>query len=132
MKSKINSSKAPKPVGSYPHARRVGNLLFLSGVGPRKLGTKVIPGVMVDGQGNALSHDIEVQCHSVFENIEIILKDSGSNWDNLVDVTVFLINMKRDFDIYNEIYAQYFTDNQPCRTTVEVSSLPTPIATRKR
>ena len=128
MKSKINSSKAPKPVGSYPHARRVGNLLFLSGVGPRKLGKKVIPGVMVDGQGNALSHDIEVQCHSVFENIEIILKDSGSNWDNLVDVTVFLINMKRDFDIYNEIYAQYFTDNQPCRTTVEVSSLPTPIA----
>lgn len=128
MKSKINSSKAPEPVGSYPHARRVGNLLFLSGVGPRKLGTKVIPGVMVDGQGNALSHDIEVQCHSVFENIEIILKDSGSNWDNLVDVTVFLINMKRDFDIYNDIYAQYFTDNQPCRTTVEVSSLPTPIA----
>lgn len=128
MKSKINSSKAPEPVGSYPHARRVGNLLFLSGVGPRKLGTKVIPGVMVDGQGNALSHDIEVQCHSVFENIEIILKDSGSNWDNLVDVTVFLINMKRDFDIYNEIYAQYFKDNQPCRTTVEVSSLPTPIA----
>ena len=128
MKSKINSSKAPEPVGSYPHARRVGNLLFLSGVGPRKLGTKVIPGVMVDGQGNALSHDIEVQCHSVFENIEIILKDSGSNWDNLVDVTVFLINMKRDFDIYNEIYTQYFTGNQPCRTTVEVSSLPTPIA----
>lgn len=128
MKFKINSSKAPEPVGSYPHARRVGNLLFLSGVGPRKLGTKVIPGVMVDGQGNALSHDIEVQCHSVFENIEIILKDSGSNWDNLVDVTVFLINMKRDFDIYNEIYAQYFKDNQPCRTTVEVSSLPTPIA----
>ena len=128
MKSKINSSKAPEPVGSYPHARRVGNLLFLSGVGPRKLGTKVIPGVMVDGQGNALSHDIEVQCHSVFENIETILKDSGSNWDNLVDVTVFLINMKRDFDIYNEIYAQYFIDNQPCRTTVEVSSLPTPIA----
>ena len=128
MKSKINSSKAPEPVGSYPHARRVGNLLFLSGVGPRKLGTKVIPGVMVDGQGNALSHDIEVQCHSVFENIEIILKDSGSNWDNLVDVTVFLINMKRDFDIYNDIYAQYFIDNQPCRTTVEVSSLPTPIA----
>ncbi len=128
MKFKINSSKAPEPVGSYPHARRVGNLLFLSGVGPRKLGTKVIPGVMVDGQGNALSHDIEVQCHSVFENIEIILKDSGSNWDNLIDVTVFLINMKRDFDIYNEIYAQYFKDNQPCRTTVEVSSLPTPIA----
>lgn len=128
MQSKINSSKAPEPVGSYPHARRVGNLLFLSGVGPRKPGTKIIPGVMVDGQGNALGHDIEVQCHSVFENIKIILKDSGTHWGNLVDVTVFLTNMKRDFDIYNKIYAQYFRDNQPCRTTVEVSSLPTPIA----
>lgn len=128
MKYKINSSKAPKPVGSYPHARKVGNLLFLSGVGPRKPGTKVIPGVMMDGQGNALGHDIEVQCHSVFENIKNILEDSGSDWDNLIDVTVFLTNMKRDFDIYNEIYSQYFIDNQPCRTTVEVSSLPTPIA----
>jgi len=128
MKHEINSSKAPEPVGSYPHARRVGNLLFLSGVGPRKPGTKVIPGVMMDGQGNALGHDIEVQCHSVFENIKNILEDSGSDWDNLIDVTVFLTNMKRDFDIYNEIYSQYFIDNQPCRTTVEVSSLPTPIA----
>tara|TARA_B000000475_G_C15906683_1_gene410875 strand:- start:48 stop:464 length:417 start_codon:yes stop_codon:yes gene_type:complete len=128
MKYKINSSKAPEPVGSYPHARKVGNLLFLSGVGPRKSGTKVIPGVMMDGQGNALGHDIEVQCHAVFENIKNILEDSGSDWDNLIDVTVFLTNMKRDFDIYNEIYSQYFIDNQPCRTTVEVSSLPTPIA----
>ena len=128
MKYKINSSKAPEPVGSYPHARKVGNLLFLSGVGPRKPGTKVIPGVMMDGQGNALGHDIEVQCHAVFENIKNILEDSGSDWDNLIDVTVFLTNMKRDFDIYNEIYSQYFIDNQPCRTTVEVSSLPTPIA----
>lgn len=83
---------------------------------------------MVDGQGNALGHDIEIQCHSVFENIKIILEESGSDWDHLVDVTVFLTNMKRDFEIYNEIYAQYFKDNQPCRTTVEVSSLPTPIA----
>jgi len=128
MKSEINSLNAPEPVGSYPHARRVGNLLFLSGVGPRKPGTNVIPGVMVDGQGNALGHDIEIQCHSVFENIKIILEESGSDWDHLVDVTVFLTNMKRDFEIYNEIYAQYFKDNQPCRTTVEVSSLPTPIA----
>ncbi len=128
MKSKINSLNAPEPVGSYPHARRVGNLLFLSGVGPRKPGTNVIPGVMVDGQGNALGHDIEIQCHSVFENIKTILEESGSDWDHLVDVTVFLTNMKRDFEIYNEIYAQYFKDNQPCRTTVEVSSLPTPIA----
>lgn len=128
MMDKINSSNAPEPVGSYPHARRVGNLLFLSGVGPRKPGTKVIPGVLVDGQGNALSHDIEVQCHSVFENIRIILEESGSDWNNLVDVTVFLTNMQRDFDIYNKIYGIYFKDNQPCRTTVEISSLPTPIA----
>lgn len=127
MKSKINSLNAPEPVGSYPHARRVGNLLFLSGVGPRKPGTNVIPGVMVDGQGNALGHDIEIQCHSVFENIKIILEESGSDWDHLVDVTVFLTNMKRDFEIYNEIYAQYFKDNQPCRTTIEIKSLPTPI-----
>jgi 2-aminomuconate deaminase len=128
MKSKIKSSNAPEPVGSYPHARRVGDLLFLSGVGPRKPGTKVIPGVMLDGQGNVLGHDIEVQCHSVFENIKIILEESRSSWNNLVDVTVFLTNMKRDFDIYNNIYSEYFKNNQPCRTTVEVSSLPTPIA----
>ena len=128
MKSKIKSSNAPEPVGSYPHARRVGDLLFLSGVGPRKPGTKVIPGVMLDGQGNVLGHDIEVQCHSVFENIKIILEESKSSWNNLVDVTVFLTNMKRDFDIYNNIYSEYFKNNQPCRTTVEVSSLPTPIA----
>ena len=105
MMDEINSSNAPEPVGSYPHARRVGNLLFLSGVGPRKPGTNVIPGVLFDGQGNALGHDIEVQCHSVFENIKIILEESGSDWNNLVDVTVFLTNMQRDFDIYNKIYA---------------------------
>ncbi|MDA8753620.1 RidA family protein [Candidatus Marinimicrobia bacterium] len=128
MMDEINSSNAPEPVGSYPHARRVGNLLFLSGVGPRKPGTNVIPGVLFDGQGNALGHDIEVQCHSVFENIKIILEESGSDWNNLVDVTVFLTNMQRDFDIYNKIYGVYFKDNQPCRTTVEISSLPTPIA----
>ena len=128
MTNKINSSNAPEPVGSYPHARKVGNLLFLSGVGPRKPGTNVIPGVLVDGQGNASGHDIEVQCHSVFENIKIILEESGSNWNNLVDITVFLTNMQRDFDIYNNIYSNYFKENQPCRTTIEVSSLPTPIA----
>ena len=128
MNQKINSSSAPDPVGSYPHARKVGNLLFLSGVGPRKPGTKVIPGVMVDGQGNPLGHDIEIQCHSVFQNVKIILEEAGSSWNNLVDVTVFLTNMKRDFDIYNSVYAEYFTENQPCRTTVEVVSLPTPIA----
>ena len=125
---KIESIKAPEPVGNYPHARKVGDLLFLSGVGPRKPGTKVIPGVMVDGQGNALGHDIEIQCHSVFENVKIILEEAGSSWGNLVDVTVFLTNMKRDFETYNRIYAEYFKDNQPCRTTVEVTSLPTPIA----
>ncbi len=128
MNEKIHTSKAPEPVGLYPHARRVGNLLFLSGVGPRKPGTKVIPGVIVDGQGNVVGHDIEIQCHSVFENINNILKESGTSWNKLVDVTVFLTDMKRDFDIYNKIYADYFSNNQPSRTTVEISSLPTPIA----
>ena len=124
----MKTNKAPEPVGNYPHARKAGNLLFLSGVGPRKPGTKVIPGVMVDGQGNALGHDIEIQCHSVFKNVKMILEESGSSWKNLVDITVFLTNMQRDFDTYNRIYSEYFQENQPCRTTVEVKSLPTPIA----
>lgn len=124
----INSSKAPEPVGLYPHARRVGNLLFLSGVGPRERGTKKIPGVELDTNGNIISYDIEIQCHSVFKNIRYILEDSGSSWDKLVDVTVFLTNMKDDFPAYNKIYAEYFKDNQPCRTTIEIKSLPTPIA----
>ena len=128
MIANIQSEKAPEPVGNYSHARKVGNLLFLSGVGPRKPGTNVIPGVMMDGQGNALGHDIEAQCHSVFENVRIILEESGSSWENLVDITVFLTNMQRDFDTYNQIYGDYFKNNQPCRTTVEISSLPTPIA----
>ena len=125
---KFESEKAPKPVGAYPHARKVGNLLFLSGVGPRKQNSKDIPGVQLDKDGYVISHDIEAQCHTVFNNIRIILEESGSNWDNLVDVTVFLTDMKRDFDTYNRIYADYFKDNQPCRTTIEVTSLPTPIA----
>jgi len=125
---KIESEKAPKPVGAYPHARKVGNLLFLSGVGPRKPNSKKIPGVVTDKIGKIISHDIEAQCHSVFENVRIILEEAGSNWNNLVDVTVFLTDMHNDFDIYNRIYTEYFKDNQPCRTTVEVSSLPTPIA----
>lgn len=124
----LNSSKAPEPVGLYPHARRVGNLLFLSGVGPRERGTKQIPGVELDEAGNITSYDIEKQCHSVFQNVRYILEDSGSNWANLVDVTVFLTNMKDDFATYNRIYAEYFKDNQPCRTTVEINKLPTPIA----
>ena len=128
MNENIKTDKAPQPVGSYPHARRVGNLLFLSGVGPRRPGTNVIPGVMMDGQGNPVGHDIDAQCHSVFENVKIILDESGSHWENLVDVTVFLTNMKRDFDVFNKIYSDFFKNNQPCRTTVEVNCLPTPIA----
>lgn len=125
---RIESSRAPEPVGLYPHARRVGNLLFLSGVGPRERGTKQIPGVELDAAGNILSYDIEVQCRSVFNNVRMILEDSGSSWQNMVDVTVFLTNMKDDFATYNRLYAEYFKDNLPCRTTVEVNCLPTPIA----
>jgi 2-aminomuconate deaminase len=125
---KIYSSQAPEPVGLYPHARRVGNLLFLSGIGPRKKGSKDIPGVTLDSQGNITSYDIDVQCHSVFSNIKAVLEDSGSSWDKIVDVTVFLTNMKADFAKYNKIYAEYFKDNLPCRTTIEIKSLPTPIA----
>jgi len=124
---KFDSNKAPEPVGLYPHARKVGNLLFLSGVGPRKRGTKDIPGVELNGDGTIKRYDIAVQCHSVFENIRYILEDAGSSWDNIVDVTVFLTNMKDDFPIYNKIYAEYFKDNLPCRTTLEINCLPTPI-----
>jgi len=126
--NKLNSSRAPEPVGLYPHARRVGNLLFLSGVGPREKGTKMIPGVELDETGNIASYDIEKQCHSVFKNIKNILEDCGSSWDKIVDVTVFLTNMKDDFKTYNRIYAEYFKDNLPCRTTIEINCLPTPIA----
>jgi len=125
---KYNSQNAPEPIGSYPHARRIGDLLFLSGVGPRERGKKEIPGVTLDESGNIISYDIEVQCHSVFSNVKAILEDSGSSWDDLVDVTVFLTNMKDDFKVYNKIYAEYFKENQPCRTTVEITALPTPIA----
>lgn len=126
--SNVHASQAPEPVGRYPHARRVGNLLFLSGIGPRKKGCSQIPGVTLDENGNVVDHDIEVQCHSVFANVRSVLEAAGSHWENLVDVTVFLTDMKRDFETFNKIYAQYFVDNQPCRTTVEISSLPTPIA----
>ncbi len=125
---RVHSSKAPEPVGSYPHARKVGNLLFLSGVGPRERGSKKIPGVELDANGNILSYDIETQCKSVFQNIKYILEDSGSSWDKIVDVQVFLTNMKDDFQIYNRVYAEWFKDNQPCRTTIEINCLPTPIA----
>lgn len=128
MNTKIDSDKAPEPVGAYPHARRVGDLLFLSGVGPRKRGSKEIPGVTLDDRGNVVSYDIEQQCHSVFQNVRFVLEASGSKWENLVDVTVFLTNMKKDFPVFNKIYAEYFKENQPCRTTIEINALPTPIA----
>lgn len=130
--SSISSSGAPKPVGAYPHARKVGNLLFLSGVGPRIAGSDStdsgVPGLKLDKNGNFIEFDFEAQCRNVFENVRIILEASGSKWENLVDVTVFLVNMKRDFHTYNRLYAEYFTEAQPCRTTVEINSLPTPIA----
>ena len=126
MNIKIN--KAPRPVGAYPHSKKVGNFLYLSGEGPRKGDLKEIPGVNKDEDGNVISHDIEIQCHSVFENVKMILEESGSKWENLVDITVFLTDMENDFKKYNEIYAEYFKHDQPCRTTVEISSLPTPIA----
>ena len=125
--TKDNTERAPEPVGAYPYTRRVGNLLFLSGVGPRQYGTKKIPGVELDENGNIESYDIAEQCHSVFKNVRLILEEAGSSWAELVDVTVYLTNMKDDFKIYNALYAEYFKDNQPCRTTVEISSLPTPI-----
>ncbi len=132
MSDKINASSAPKPVGLYPHARKVGNLLFLSGVGPRVANSNKndsqVPGLKLDHNGNFLEFDFEAQCRSVFDNVKAVLDASGSSWDKLVDVTVFLVNMKRDFVIYNRVYAEYFKDNQPCRTTVEINSLPTPIA----
>ena len=124
----IESKNAPEPVGLYPHARKVGNLLFLSGVGPRKAEHTDIPGVTLNENGEIESYDIEAQCHSVFENIRFILEDAGSSWEKIVDVQVFLTNMKNDFKTYNKIYAEYFKDNQPCRTTIEIKSLPTPIA----
>ncbi|RKG70156.1 RidA family protein [Corallococcus sp. CA054B] len=125
---RIDSKKAPEPVGLYPHARRVGNLLFLSGVGPRERGSKAIPGVELDAAGNIVSYDIETQCHSVFRNVRSILEDAGSSWERLVDVTVYLTDMKRDFPTYNRLWAEYFKDNPPCRTTLEINALPTPIA----
>jgi 2-aminomuconate deaminase len=130
MSEIINSSQAPDPVGSYPHARKVGDLLFLSGVGPRKKGSTQIPGVTLDDNKNIVSYNIEEQCHSVFNNVKLILEASGSRWENLIDITVYLTNMKDDFAIFNKIYATYFPDKatQPCRTTVEINALPTPIA----
>lgn len=124
----IHASGAPKPVGLYPHAKRVGNLLFLSGIGPRDPETNGIPGLTLSPAGNFVTFDFEQQCHSVFRNVRAVLEAAGARWEDLVDVTVFLTNMDRDFETYNRIYASYFADNQPCRTTLGITCLPTPIA----
>jgi len=126
--SKIEVATSPKPMGLYPHARKVGNLLFLAGIGPRDPETDAIPGLELDKHGQFKSFDFAAQCHSVFKNVKTVLEASGANWDQLVDVTVFLVDMKRDFHIYNKIYAEYFSSNMPCRTTVGVTSLPSAIA----
>ena len=130
MKEVIHTDKASTPLGAYPHARRVGNLLFLSGIGPRNPKDNSIPGLELDGEGNIIKYDIEAECHSVFANVKAVLEASGSSWDKIIDVTVFLTNMKKDFPVYNKIYKEYFPDpaTQPCRTTVAVTALPTPIA----
>lgn len=128
MNDAYHSGRAPEPVGLYPHARRAGKLLFLSGVGPRQPGGGGIPGVTLDSDGNVTAHDIEVQARAVFDNVRMILEDAGSSWDRLVDVTVYLTDMQTDFDGYNRAWAEYFSDNPPARTTVEVGALPTPIA----
>jgi len=128
MTDKIYSDKMPKPMGAYPVSRRVGDILFVSGLGPRLASTDSIPGLEQDKYGNCLSFDFEAQVHSVFSNVKTALEESGSSWDRIVDVTVFLVNMKRDFHTFNKLYAQYFIDNQPCRTTVEINALPSPIA----
>ncbi|HAE12827.1 MAG: RidA family protein [Chitinophagales bacterium] len=124
----INTGNAPAPVGLYPHARKAGNLLFLSGIGPREAGSDRIPGLELDARGNFVHFDFEAQVHSVFKNVKEVLEASGSSWDKLIDVTVFLVHMQRDFQTYNRIWAEYFPENAPCRTTVSITALPTPIA----
>jgi 2-aminomuconate deaminase len=124
----FDSKRAPEPVGAYPHARRVGNLLFLSGVGPRVRGSKEIPGVTLGKNGEILTYDIEAQCRSCFANVHAVLEDAGSSWEKIVDVTVFLTDMKRDFEAFNRIYAEHFASTRPTRTTIEIGALPTPIA----
>jgi 2-aminomuconate deaminase len=131
MPESFESSRAPEPVGAFPHAKRVGNLLFLSGIGPRVRGSKEIPGVTLDSAGKIANYDIETQCRAVFENVRLVLEDAGASWSDIVDVTVFLTNMKSDFPTYNKLYAEFFAGEgkpNPTRTTVEVTALPTPIA----
>src|SRR5437764_5846977 len=131
MSQSFESSRAPEPVGAFPHAKRVHDLLFLSGIGPRVRGSKEIPGVTLNSAGDITSYDIETQCRAVFENVRLVLEDAGATWNDILDVTVFLTNMKKDFPIYNRIYPEYFAGPDkpnPTRTTVEVGALPTPIA----
>jgi 2-aminomuconate deaminase len=131
MSETFRSDRAPEPVGAFPHAKRVGGLLFLSGIGPRVRGSKEIPGVTLDASGNIISYDIETQCRAVFENVRVVLEDAGATWQDIIDVTVFLTDMKKDFPTYNRIYAEYFAGPgkpNPTRTTIEVRALPTPIA----
>jgi 2-aminomuconate deaminase len=126
--AEFNSEFAPRPVGLYPHAKQVNNFIFLSGIGPRKANSSDIPGVTLDDKGRIISYDIKEQCHSVFKNIDAVLKSAGTLMKNLIDITVYLTNIRKDFKIYNAIYAEYFKDYQPCRTTVGIVALPTPIA----
>ena len=131
MSEAFESKRAPEPVGAFPHAKRVGELLFLSGIGPRVRGSKQIPGVTLDSAGNVASYDIETQCRAVFANVRLVLEDAGASWNDIVDVVVFLTNMKKDFAIYNRLYAEYFAGDgkpNPTRTTIEITALPTPIA----
>ena len=127
VQRKIVSERAAEPVGAYPHARQVGNLLFLSGIGPRERGSKSIPGVRMDEAGNVTDYDIAEEARSVFRNVRFILEDAGSSWENIIDVTVFLTDIARDFKRFNEVYREFFASVEPCRTTVEVNRLPTPI-----
>src|SRR3954471_17561144 len=131
MSESFESKRAAEPVGVVPHAKRGGSLLFLSRIGRRVRGSKEIPGVTLDSAGNITSYDIEKQCRAVFENVRLVLEDAGANWNDIVDVTVFLTNMKNDFPIYNKLYAEYFAGPgkpNPTRTTIEIRALPTPIA----
>jgi len=128
MSDVVLTEQAPAPVGAYPHARRVGNLLFLSGVGSRTPGSNIIPGNVYDGDGKLVSYDIEAQCRQVFANVRAVLEASGARWEDLVDVTVFLTDMAHDFPAYNKLYAEYFAGVDACRTTLGITALPTPIA----
>jgi 2-aminomuconate deaminase len=128
MNDVVRTDAAPAPVGAYPHARRVGDLLFLSGVGPRQPGTNAIPGNVYDAEGQLVDYDIEQQCRQVFANVRAVLEASGARWEQLVDVTVFLTDMTRDFPTYNRLYAEYFKGVDACRTTLGITALPTPIA----